>query len=355
VEAARGTKKDQGEKVSLTEHTVKTNRHTTFYLADGPENGPLVIFIHGWPELSISWRHQLPAMAALGFRAIAPDMRGYGRASVYGRHSDYAQEHIVRDMIELIDSLGRPRAVWVGHDWGSPVAWNVASHHPDRCDAVASLCVPYYTIDRGLDHTLTLVDRSVYPESEYPAGQWDYMRHYEENFAEAIAPMDANVHKFMKLIFRKGNPEGEGKPAITAMARRNRGMFGGASVPDLPRDGDVVSEEDLSIYVSALERNGFFGPSSWYSNHLANAEYAKSSLNEGYLEMPTLFLNAQYDYVCECTHSRLPEPMRKFCRNLSELTLRTGHWMAQEKPHEVNAALVNWLSTKVPRVWPQPE
>ena len=341
--------------MSITEHTIKTQRHTTFYLAAGPEDGPLVIFVHGWPELSISWRHQLPALAALGFRTIAPDMRGYGRSSVYPHHSDYAQEKIVRDMIEVVDALGREKAVWVGHDWGSPVVWNLASHHPDRCHAVANLCVPYYTIERGLDHTLTLVDRDLYPANEFPAGQWDYMRYYEESFAEAIAPMDANVYKFMKLLFRKGNPEGEGKQAFTATARRNHGMLGGNVIPDLPRDNDVVTEEDLSIYVAALERNGFSGPSSWYMNHLINAEYAKTARNDGYLDMSVLFLAARYDYVCECTHSRLAEPMRTYCRHLTEETIRSGHWMAQEKPLEVNAALVKWLATAVPGVWPQPK
>jgi soluble epoxide hydrolase / lipid-phosphate phosphatase len=340
--------------MSVTEHTAKTNRHTTFYLAAGPDDGPLIIFIHGWPELSISWRHQLPALGALGFRAIAPDMRGYGRSSIYPSSSDYAQELIVQDMIELLDSLGQERAVWVGHDWGSPVVWNIASHHPNRCDGVANLCVPYYTMERGLDHTITLVDRNVYPEDEYPAGQWDYMRYYEENFADAIAPMDANVYKFLKLAFRKGNPDGEGQPAITATARRNHGMLGGGNIPDLPRDGGVVSEEDLSVYVAALERNGFFGPSSWYINHAANAEYAKSARNDGYLDMPVLFLNARYDYILECTNSRLAEPMRKYCRNLAEETIRTGHWMAQEKPHEVNAALAKWIATRIPGIWPRP-
>ena len=340
--------------MSITEHTIKTQRHTTFYLAAGPEDGPLVIFVHGWPELSISWRHQLPALAALGFRTIAPDMRGYGRSSVYPHHSDYAQEKIVRDMIELVDALGKEKAVWVGHDWGSPVVWNLASHHPDRCHAVANLCVPYYTIERGLDHTLTLVDRNLYPANEFPAGQWDYMRYYEESFAEAIAPMDANVYKFMKLLFRKGNPEGEGKQAFTATARRNHGMLGGSIILDLPRDNDVVTEEDLSIYVAALERNGFYGPSSWYMNHLINAEYAKTARNGGYLDMPVLFLAARYDYVCECTHSRLAEPMRTYCRHLTEETIRSGHWVAQERPREVNAALVKWLATAVPGVWPRP-
>jgi pimeloyl-ACP methyl ester carboxylesterase len=339
--------------MSITEHTTKTARHTTFYLAAGPEKGPLIIFLHGWPELSISWRHQLPAFASLGFRAIAPDMRGYGRSGVYSRHEDYAQEHIVRDILELLHSLGREKTVWVGHDWGSPVAWNLASHHPEHTAAVANLCVPYYTIDRGLEHTLTLVDRQLYPADEFPYGQWDYMRYYEESFAEAVAPMDADVGKFLKIAFRKGNPEGEGQRAITSNARRGHGMLGGP-LPDLPRDPDVVSEEDLSVYVSALQRNGFFGPSSWYMNHAANTAYGKTAKNEGYLDMPALFLNARYDYVCEATHSRLAEPMRKYCRDLTEVTIRSGHWMAQERPLEVNAELVKWLATKVPGAWPRP-
>ena len=340
--------------MSVTEHTTKTDRHATFYLAAGPEDGPLVIFVHGWPELSISWRHQLPMLGSLGFRAVAPDMRGYGRSSVYDRHEDYAQEPIVRDMLELLDSLGRDKAVWVGHDWGSPVVWNIASHHPDRCHAVASLCVPYYSLERGLDHIETLVDRELYPKSEYPAGQWDYMRFYEESFDEAIAPMDANVAALMKLLFRKGDPAGEGKPAVTSTARRDGGIVAGGQVPDLPRDGDVITERELSTYVSALERNGFFGPSSWYMNHVTNAEYAKTARNDSHLDMPVLFLNARYDYICECTHSRLPEPMRTYCRNLTELTIRSSHWMAQEKPVDVNAALANWLATRVTDVWPTP-
>jgi len=90
----------------VTEHTVKTDRHTTGYLACGPQDRPLLVFSHGWPELSLSWRHQLPAMAALGFRCIAPDMRGYGRSSTYTRHEDFAQELIVQDMLGLLASLG---------------------------------------------------------------------------------------------------------------------------------------------------------------------------------------------------------------------------------------------------------
>ena len=104
----------------ITENIAKSQRHTSFYLACGMSEAVPIIFLHGWPELSISWRHQLPTFASLGFRAIAPDMRGYGCSSIYSRHEDYALEQVVADMIELLDAIGAERAVWVGHDWGSP-------------------------------------------------------------------------------------------------------------------------------------------------------------------------------------------------------------------------------------------
>ena len=129
--------------MDITEHRISSERHSTFYRACGPEDGPLIIMTHGWPELSISWRHQLSYLGGLGYRAIAPDMRGYGGSSLYTEHEAYVQREIVQDMVELIDSIGREQAVWIGHDWGSPVAWNVALHHPERVAAVASLCVPY--------------------------------------------------------------------------------------------------------------------------------------------------------------------------------------------------------------------
>jgi pimeloyl-ACP methyl ester carboxylesterase len=112
---------------TVTEHTLVTPRHTTHYLACGPADGTPIVFVHGWPELAISWRHQLRAFAALGFRAIAPDMRGYGRSTIHPKPSDYAVEHAVADMIELLDHLGAARAVWVGHDRGTPVVWGIAA------------------------------------------------------------------------------------------------------------------------------------------------------------------------------------------------------------------------------------
>ena len=331
----------------------RSARHTTHYLAAGPTDGPLLIFVHGWPELSLSWRHQLPVFAGLGFRAIAPDMRGYGQSSVYREHAAYAQSEVVADMLELLDGLGRKRAVWIGHDWGSPTVWNLARVHPTRCDGIANLCVPYYVLESGLNGLLPLIDRAFYPEQEYPYGQWDYMKFYQENFARATAVFEADPYLTVKLLFRKGDPAGAGLPAFTSAVRRNGGWFGPLDVaPDMPRDADVVTESDLQIYANALRQNGFFGPDSYYMNHAANAAYSATAPER--LAMPVLFLHARYDYVCETVNSRLADPMRARCDNLSERVIDSGHWMAQEQPRAVNAALAQWLATRLATHWPHP-
>jgi pimeloyl-ACP methyl ester carboxylesterase len=112
-------------------------------------------------------RYQLRGFGALGFRCVAPDMRGYGRSSNYARHADYALEHSVDDMLELLAHLGRERAVWVGHDWGSPVVWSLASHYPERCEAIANLCVPYIADGFAPGNLIALVNREIYPEAEF--------------------------------------------------------------------------------------------------------------------------------------------------------------------------------------------
>ena len=334
----------------ITEHTVKSARHTTGYLACGAESAPLLVFVHGWPELSRSWRHQLPVFADLGFRCVAPDMRGYGRSNTYTRHEDFAQEQIVQDMVELLASLGRDKAVWIGHDWGSPVVWNMAAHHPGKTVGVASLCVPYI---KGftLEERLPLIDRKIYPEAEYPVGQWDYQYFYAENFEKAHKDFEKDIRRVVKTLFRKGNPDGVGQPAFTAGVRKRGGWFGDGPWPDLPRDDDVITEQDLEAYTAALTRNGFFGPDAWYMNNERNAAYASRARNGGRLAMPVLFLHGAYDVTCETMTSRLAEPMRRDCADLTEVVVPSGHWMAQEQPVAVNAALAKWLAVKLPDYW----
>ncbi len=332
--------------LSVLENVAKSARHTTFYLSCGPDDGIPMIFVHGWPELSISWRHQLPVFAGLGYRCIAPDMRGYGRSSVYPHHEDYAQEHIVADMIELLDHLGAERAVWVGHDWGAPVVWGIAQHHPDRCHAVANLCVPYIPDGFAPETIVPLANRAIYPEAQFPAAQWEYMMFYRENFAAACAGFEADIPATVRALFRAGSPEGMGQPAVTAFTRQIGGFFGSGPPPQMARDEAVLTLEDEHRYAAALTRNGFFGPDSWYMNAEANMAFAAQANRR--LAMPVLFLHGAYDYVCETLDSRLADPMREYCADLTEVTVKSGHWMAQEQPLAVNAALARWLAVKLP-------
>ena len=339
----------------IMEYVAKSRRHTSFYLACGAPQATPIIFLHGWPELSISWRNQLPVFGGLGFHAIAPDMRGYGRSSVYTRHEDYSQEEVVADMIELLDAIGVERAVWVGHDWGSPVVWSIAQHHPHRCHGVANLCVPYIPEGFTAENIIPLADRSVYPEDRFPAAQWDYQLFYRENFAAARAAFEGNVRATVKALFRAGDPTRKGKPARTAFVRANGGWFGAQQIaPEMPRDAAVLGEEDENRYVAALERNGFFGPDSWYMNGEANTAFAERAKANWRLTMPVLFMHGTYDYICETIDSHLAQPMRANCTNLTEVTIPSGHWMAQEKSILVNAAFAKWLAVQLPRLWASP-
>lgn len=338
--------------MTITPHTVRTERHTTGYLASGPEDGPLLVFCHGWPELSYSWRHQLTALGGLGFRCIAPDMRGYGASSVPAAKDAYRREEIVADMLELLAGVGREAAIWIGHDWGAPVVWNIATHHPGVVDAVASLNVPHFP--SGGPGPVDLIDREKYPADEYPYGQWDYQVHYLKHFDEVTAQFESDIPHFIAALFRVGEPSHLDRPAPTAVVSRNGGWFGGGAVPRVPIDPAVLTAEDHAVYTAAFERNGMAGPNSWYVNGAADAEYAARELNHGRIDVPVLFLHGRYDATLETERSSLADPMRAACANLTEVILDCGHWTAEEKPAEVSASLARWIATRVPGRWPAP-
>jgi pimeloyl-ACP methyl ester carboxylesterase len=336
----------------IFEGVTRSARHTTFYLSCGPADGAPIVFLHGWPELGLSWRRQLPVFGSLGFRAIAPDMRGYGRSSVPADPSAYALEEIVKDVLELLDHLHIGAAVFVGHDWGAPVVWSLAQHHPERCLAVANLCVPYIPEGFAAATLIPLSDRRLYPVDQQPAAQWDYQLHYAEDLDGATAAWEKNIGATVRTLFRAGSPQDVARPAFTAGVRARGGFFGpGGGAPDLPRDEAVLSAVEESAYVAALARNGFKGPDSWYVNAERNMAFAQRARAHWRLTMPVLFLHAAYDAICETRTSRLAEPMRQWCDDLEEAVIASGHWMAQEKPTDVNAALTHWLARKTAAVW----
>ena len=343
-------------KHSISSHVYSSERHTTSYIACGNPSGPLVIFCHGWPELGYSWRHQLPVLAGLGFYAVAPDLRGYGNSTNYKRYEDYRLEDSMHDVLDLMEGgLGRKSAIFVGHDYGAPVVWQIAGCYPEKVVAAAGICVPYFPMGFGLTQLISKVDRELYPESEYPMGQWDYQLYYLNQFAQAQKELDDDVTFAVRCLFRAGNPADQNTRSRTAEISKRGGWFVDLKdYGDIPRDETVISEEDEQAYVESLKKNSFFGPGACYMNHERNVQYyLENRKNEGRLKMPVLFIHALYGNVCETVgNPRMMEEMRGSCDNLSEATVKTGHWMAQEKPEDLNSVLVKWLATKVPDAWP---
>ncbi len=325
----------------LGEGRVSTTRHTTFYHEAGPADGPAIVFVHGWPEIGLAWAHQMHALAPLGYHVVAPDLRGFGRSALYSSHTAYAQRELVADLIELIDALGIARALWVGHDWGAATVWNVVRHHPDRCVAVAALCIPYATLDRGLDALAALVNREQYPIATYPVGQFDYIAFYHEQFELARATFDADVTRSIKVLLRASDPALAGGVYPTAFVRKNGGWFGGRPVPDVPLDRTILSENDLAAYTRAYERSGFFGPDSLYMNERDNVRYADEAASQT-IDVPVLFLSGLFDFVCDTERSSLMEPMRAACSRLSVETIASGHWMMHERAAETSDALMQF-------------
>ncbi len=197
--------------------TLGTARHHTHYLHCGPSDGPLMIFVHGWPSIALMWRAQMIAFASDGWRCVAPDLRGYGGSAVPTELEAYTIEEVVADVIELHDHLGAEPAIWVGHDWGSVVVAELAAHEPDRSRGVVLTSLAYQPDGHALQTVVPLVDRTIYPIDEYPDGQWDYYRYYTTHFDSAVADLDADVASSLASIFRAGDAANVGTVSPNAL------------------------------------------------------------------------------------------------------------------------------------------
>jgi pimeloyl-ACP methyl ester carboxylesterase len=328
-------------------HAFSSLRHTTHYWEAGPADGPLMIFLHGWPEIGLMWRAQVEAFASEGWRCVAPDMRGYGGSSAPVAAHTYALKEIVDDMIELHDHLGARPAIWVGHDLGSPVAGALAAHHPKRSRGVVFVSVPYSPESFALPSLLPLVDREFYPADQYPDGQWDYYRFYLTHFDQTVSDFNVDIAATLAVIYRSGDPESVSKIYRSALITRNGGWFGAAHrAPAIPPDPALWPSADFDALVEAFRATGFRPANAWYLNDDANVAYAHAAPDNGRLRQPVLFVNGEFDAICDITRSRLGEPMRGACQDLAVTTLSAGHWLPLERKTELVEAMRSWLETK---------
>jgi soluble epoxide hydrolase / lipid-phosphate phosphatase len=293
-------------------------------------DGPAVILCHGFPELWYSWRHQIPAIAAAGFRVIAPDLRGFGETTVTPSIDDYTPQNQCADLLALMDTLGLQQAVIIGHDWGSALAWNMGLHHSDRVRAVAGLNA---TGLRSLQTSHNLLKRI-----EAKPGIWDYHFYFQAP-GVAEAEFEANVERFHILI-RRGTSAADGYDILNDFhnVRARGGLLVG--YPAQPHRSVIMTDEDLRYYVAAFERTGFRGALNYYRVYDALAAWA-AEVKGTKLEVPVFLLTCGKDPVMS---PGLTEGMEESAPRLTRHHIEDcSHWSMEEHPDEVSRALVAWL------------
>lgn len=332
----------------LIDRTVSTPRHTTHFLSCGPSDGPLLIFLHGWPGIGLVWRAQMEAFAADGWHCVAPDLRGYGGSSTPTATDAYTVKEIVADMVELHDHLGGRPAIWVGHDWGSPVAAALSAHAPERSRGLVLTSLAYFPDAFALPTLVALVDRTLYPADRYPDGQWDYYRYYTTHFASAVADLDADAAATLASVYRSANPGSFGQVAPSASITRNGGRYGSAHrAPPTEPDPALWPPADFAALVQAFAAHGFRPATAWYLNDAANIAYARTAPNSGRLAQPVLYVNGNWDAICSITGNRQGDPMRAACADLTVTNVPAGHWLPLERKAELIAAIRAWVADKL--------
>jgi pimeloyl-ACP methyl ester carboxylesterase len=292
--------------------------------------GPLVVLAHGFPELGYSWRHQIPALAAAGHHVLAPDQRGYGASSRPPRIEDYDIERLTGDLLALLDDAGESSAVFVGHDWGAVVVWQLALLAPERVDAVVGMSVPF--LPRGPVPPTTLM-RQLFGD------QFFYMLHFQEPGVADVelgADPAVTMRRMLCGLRTSGGPSFD--PA--SFADDGRGFLDRLPDPDgLP---DWLGQAELDHYVEQFRRTGFTGGLNWYRNLDRNWELT-ARLDGAAVTVPSLFIGGAADPVLRMSPPSVGHPHLRDHRG-DVIIEGTGHWVQQEAPEEVNAALLGFLA-----------
>ena len=294
-------------------------------------SGPLVLMCHGFPELWFSWRQQLAALAGAGYRAVAPDMRGYGGTDAPTDIDAYTLLHLVGDMVALVKALGETQAVIIGHDWGAPVAWNAALLRPDIFRAVVGLSVPFAA--RGPTELLAAL---------HSQGIDDFYMQYFQTPGVAEAELERDVAATIRLI--SFNASGDGPDGVAfGRLQSGKGFLGNLVEPvALP---DWLSAGDIAEYADVFSRTGFRGGLNWYRN-LTRSWELLAPWRSAVIRQPSLFIAGSRDDVLKFPHSRAN--IDRFAQTLpglrgSHILDGAGHWIQRERAAAVNDLLLGFL------------
>jgi pimeloyl-ACP methyl ester carboxylesterase len=293
--------------------------------------GPLVLMLHGWPETSRCWRHQIDAIANAGFHAVAPDVRGYGDTDAPADVAAYRMTVLVADAVGIVEALGEKQAVVVGHDWGASIAWECARRRPDVFRAVAALSVP-------------LTPRAKAPPTEILGKRFDgsffYMLYFQKP-GVAEAELERDVRRSLRLIYYAASGDAKTPGVGFAFKPPGSGLLEGmVEPPALPA---WLTPEDMDSLAGAFERSGFRGPLNRY--RAMDLDWSETeATGASPVTVPAIFIAGDRDMTVMLASNAI-ERMREMVPDLRRVVIipEGGHWIGQEKPTEVNEALVGFL------------
>ena len=317
---------------STRERRVATNGIELRVVDAGPEDGLPVVLCHGFPELAYSWRHQIPVLADAGYRVLAPDQRGYGDSDRPDAIEDYDIHHLTDDLLGLLDDIGAEQAVFVGHDWGSMVVGTMALLHPERVAGVVGMSVPL--LPRGPMGPVTLM-RQLFGDSFF------YILYFQEP-GVADAELNAAPAEMMTRMLAGLAIRDVGAEQIAGLAKPDGRGF----IDRLPEAEELpawLSQDELDHYIEVFSKTGFTGGINWYRNMDRNWE-TTPQLDGVHVTMPSAFITGSADPVNLMTPAAVMEGHVLDHRG-STIVEGAGHWVQQEAPDEVNAALLAFLGS----------
>jgi pimeloyl-ACP methyl ester carboxylesterase len=314
----------------VTHRMIETNG-IRLHVAEQGE-GPLVILCHGFPECWYSWRHQLQALAKAGFRAVAPDLRGYGRSDRPEDVEKYTILHDIGDIVGLVGALGAKQAVIAGHDIGAAIAWQSALLRPDIFRAVIALSPPFRSRgfgDRGPPTTLM-------PRNENAVF---YQLYFQTPEAEVGLGRDIRrVFRSQFFSLSGDRPPSAGGGFAAGMVPRKGVLL--ADPPSLPA---WVTESDIDVYVAEFTRSGFHGPLAWWRNIDRGWELLAPFAGAP-VSVPALYMAGDRDFVAAVFSQEIAKQSALVPKLRPPIMLPgCGHWTQQERAPEVSAAMIDFL------------
>jgi pimeloyl-ACP methyl ester carboxylesterase len=314
------------EKIEHT--TVPTNGINLHIASIGPTTGHVILFLHGFPELWYSWRHQLLSLSSLGYRCIAPDLRGYGDSDAPPSPSDYTVFHVVGDLVGVMDSLGIEQVFLVGHDWGAIIAWYFCFIRPDRVKALVNMSVAFMPRNPNVKTVQGL--RALFGDDFYIC-RFQEPGEIEKDFAQI------KTTKLMKRFLTSRNSH----PPRIPKAVGFRGF------PDPPPLPSWLTEEDINYYADKFTHRGFTGGLNYYRAMDLNWELS-AAWTGSQIKVPTKFIIGDLDLTYHFPGVKEYINNGGFKKDvplLEQVVVMedVAHFLNQEKPEEISNHIYDFI------------